>query len=115
MARAAPLHCPGRRPVPLVIVEVAFLPLAALAVERKVCVVVDALRASASAIAMLDAGAPEVLLATTVEEARRLVAPNRSAYWLIGEVGGLPPPDFDFGNSPTELRAADLRARRVMF
>ena len=37
------------------IVEVAVLPATAVDVARKVCVVVDALRASASLIAMLDA------------------------------------------------------------
>jgi len=97
------------------IVDVAFLPMAAVGIERKVCVVIDALRASASIVAMLDAGAPEILLAATVDEARRLVAAARARYWLVGEVGGQPPADFDHGNSPTELRAADLRGREVVF
>ncbi len=97
------------------IVEVAFLPLAALAVERKVCIVIDALRASATVIAMLDAGARAIVLAATVDQAREIAARSRETHWLVGEVGGQPPPDFDFGNSPTEIAHADLLARTVVF
>src|SRR5690242_14829651 len=97
------------------ILDVAFLPLVALALERKVCIVVDALRASATAVAMLDAGAREILLAPNVDEARRLAERDRAGHWLIGEVGGQAPAGFDYSNSPTALARADLAQRQVIF
>ncbi len=97
------------------IVEVAVLPIAAIAVERKVCVMVDALRASATMVAMLDAGAAEITLASSVDDARQMAAADRANTWLAGEVGGLPPEDFDLGNSPTEILATPLGTRRIIY
>jgi 2-phosphosulfolactate phosphatase len=77
-----------------------------------VAVVVDALRASATAAALLDAGAGSLLLVREVEEARgaRRLWPDALLY---GERGGLPPGGFDGGNSPRNL--PDVRGRRVVF
>lgn len=77
-----------------------------------VAVVVDALRASATAAMLLDAGADAILAVREIEEA---VAARRE--WpdalLFGERGGLPPEGFDGGNSPRE--AAVARGHRVIF
>jgi 2-phosphosulfolactate phosphatase len=100
---------------PPVILEVAFLPLAALALERKACIVVDALRASATVAALLDAGAAEIELAPSVDDARRMAERDRANTWLVGEVGGLAPPGFDESNSPTAILAARPGRRRVVF
>lgn len=83
------------------------------AVEHKAAaVIVDALRASATAAALLEAGAKDVCVVREVAEAFAL-----KAFWpdalLFGERGGVPPEGFDFGNSPAE--ASHGRNRRVIF
>lgn len=83
------------------------------AVEQDcVAIIVDALRASATAAMMFHHGAREVLAVREVEEARRAKAMHPDAL-LFGERGGLPPEGFDFGNSPLEAPAA--RDRAVIF
>lgn len=76
-------------------------------------VIVDALRASATAAALLDCGATEILVVGDVDEAVRA----RREFWtdalLFGERGGLPPEGFDYGNSPAD--APHARNRRVIF
>lgn len=67
-----------------------------------VVVVIDALRASATAATALALGARKVIPAGTIEEARSYR--GRSRYVIAGERNGVKIPDFDFGNSPTELR-----------
>ncbi len=80
--------------------------------QGAVAVIVDALRASATAAALLEAGAPEILAVREVEEAFAARADWPDAL-LYGERGGLPPEGFDFGNSPAE--AAHASGRRVVF
>ncbi len=75
-------------------------------------VIVDALRASATAAALLEAGAAAVCVVREVAEARALKETWPDAL-LFGERGGLPPDGFDFGNSPRE--AFHARERRVIF
>lgn len=77
-----------------------------------VAVVVDALRASATAAALLDAGATALLAVREVEEAFAAKGAWPDAL-LYGERGGLPPEGFDYGNSPCDARAA--QGRRVIF
>lgn len=85
----------------------------AFAVERRcVAVVVDALRASATAAMLLEHGATELLVARTVEDALGLKAQFPDAL-LFGERNALPPPGFDYGNSPREARHG--RGRRCIF
>lgn len=62
-------------------------------------VVVDALRASATAAALFDRGARELIAVRDVETARQAQAALPGAL-LLGERGGLPPEGFDGGNSP---------------
>ncbi len=77
-----------------------------------VAVIVDALRASATAAALLEAGAREILAVREVEEAFAARADWPDAL-LYGERGGLPPEGFDYGNSPAEAGFAS--GRRVIF
>jgi 2-phosphosulfolactate phosphatase len=76
-------------------------------------VIVDALRASATAAMLLEYGAREILVVAEVADALRA----REKFWpdalLYGERGGLPPEGFDHGNSPREAHFA--RDRRVIF
>lgn len=75
-------------------------------------IVVDALRASATAAMLFDAGATEILAVREVYEAYDARGDFPGAL-LFGERGGLPPEDFDFGNSPRTVEAA--RGRSVIF
>ncbi len=77
-----------------------------------VAVIVDALRASATAAMLLDSGATEILVVAEVEEAFKLSESHPDAL-LYGERGGLPPQGFDYGNSPRETEAA--KGRPVIF
>lgn len=73
--------------------------------NRAVAVIVDALRASATAAALLQAGAIEIQCFETVEAALNEKAAMPEAL-LYGERGGLPPRGFDYGNSPLEAEHA---------
>lgn len=85
----------------------------AYAVEHGcVAVIVDALRASATAAMLLDAGATELTVVRKIDEAFAAKAAMPRAL-LFGERGGLPPEGFDFGNSPRTVAAA--RGRQVIF
>jgi len=93
-------------------VEVTFVPRLASDVEAKVCVVIDALRATSTLVVLIERGVREVVVCGTLAEARRVA--RRTGYLLCGEVNSLPPPDFDYGNSPTEFAALDLSGRSAV-
>jgi 2-phosphosulfolactate phosphatase len=97
-----------------VILEVAFLPTIARAVERKLCIVVDVLRASTSLACMAEAGVRDALIAPDPAAARAAAGALGGAL-LAGEAGGRKPADFDLGNSPAEFRRPELASRRVVF
>lgn len=77
-----------------------------------VAVIVDALRASATAAMLLDVGATELLLVRDVEDAFAAKDTWPDAL-LFGERDSVPPKGFDYGNSPGEVAAA--KGRRVIF
>jgi 2-phosphosulfolactate phosphatase len=97
----------------MVKLEVALVPALLADLSGQVCIVVDVLRASSTIVTMLERGAQEVLLAPTIEEARGLHE-ELPGYLLCGEEGGLPPPGFDYGNSPSELSALDLNGQQAI-
>lgn len=72
-----------------------------------VVLLIDVLRAFSTAAYAFSRGAREIRLVSGVDEALALKAqiPNSKA---MGEVGGLPPQGFDFGNSPTRILEQDL-------
>lgn len=74
---------------------------------KGVVLLIDVLRAFSTAAYAFWRGAQEILLVSGVEEALRMKAQIPNAK-VIGEVGGLPPQGFDFGNSPTYIRVEDL-------
>ena len=78
-----------------------------------IVIVIDVLRAFSTAAYAFSRGAKAILLVSTVEEALALKAqtPHSKA---MGEVGGAPPPGFDFGNSPTYIRKVDLSGIRLI-
>ena len=72
-----------------------------------IVLVIDVLRAFSTAAYAFSRGAKEIMLVSSVEEALELKerTPNSK---MMGEVGGLPPEGFDFGNSPTRILEQDL-------
>ncbi len=84
-------------------------------------VIVDVYRAFTTAAFCVAAGAREIVLVASVEEAIRLRDADRHAVvstmpipFLTGEVGGRPVDGFDVGNSPSAIRSLDLSGRRVI-
>jgi 2-phosphosulfolactate phosphatase len=80
---------------------------------RGAVVVIDVLRAFTTAAWALAGGASEILLTASVEEAFALRRRFPEAL-IMGEVDGLKVEGFDFGNSPAEIAAADLRGCRLI-
>jgi 2-phosphosulfolactate phosphatase len=76
-------------------------------------VVIDVLRAFTTAAHAFHAGAAEIWLCRSSDEAFALRGRAPGAV-LVGEAGGQQIPGFDHGNSPSELQAADLRGRVVI-
>ncbi|MGQ0627541.1 MAG: 2-phosphosulfolactate phosphatase [Phycisphaerales bacterium] len=101
-------------------VRVHELPGEALWVDLRgaTAVVIDVLRASSTVCAALEAGAGAIVLAETVEEARRRVTERRAAgvaALLGGERGGVRVEGFDLGNSPLEYTPEAVGGREVVF
>lgn len=80
---------------------------------RGLVVVIDVIRAFTNAAFAFSRGAKEIYPVSTVEEALQFKAetPNSLA---CGEVGGIPPEGFDFGNSPTQTDTLDLSGRVII-
>ncbi len=70
-------------------------------------IVIDVLRAFSTAAYAFSMGAREILLVGTVEEALSLRQQVQNSK-VMGEVNGIRPDGFDFGNSPTYLSQEDL-------
>jgi 2-phosphosulfolactate phosphatase len=117
--------------------HVAFLPQESGDVRCRVTVVVDVLRATTSILTLFERGCAEVLVAPTVDAARRFaevaggqaVAADPSGPPVFaggrtrrtaggvrtaGEQGGLAPEGFDFGNSPAAFAHADVAGTRIV-
>ena len=77
-----------------------------------VAIIVDALRASATAAMLIDAGATEIWVVRDVDDAFRAREACPGAL-LYGERRGLPPAGFDHGNSPRD--AVHAAGRPVIF
>jgi len=78
-----------------------------------VVVVIDVIRAFSNAAYAFSVGAESITLVSGVEEALGLKAQLPGSL-VMGEVGGLPPEGFDFGNSPTEILKQDLRGKPLI-
>ena len=76
-------------------------------------VVIDVLRAFSTAAYAFAAGASEILLVSTVDEALSLRA-QRLGSLAMGEVGGLKPERFDYGNSPYEISVQDFAGQPLI-
>ncbi|WKZ39814.1 MAG: 2-phosphosulfolactate phosphatase [Anaerolineales bacterium] len=72
-----------------------------------IVLIIDVLRAFSTAAYAFSRGAKEIRLVSGVQEALDLKSQIPGAK-AMGEVGGLPPEGFDFGNSPTRILEHDL-------
>ena len=72
-----------------------------------IVLIIDVLRAFSTAAYSFSRNAKEIRLVSTVDEALTLKSQISSSK-AIGEVGGIPPEGFDFGNSPTRILEHDL-------
>lgn len=75
--------------------------------------VIDVFRAFTTAAVLLANGASRIIMVGTVEEALALRAGGIGDI-CMGEIGGKPPPEFDFGNSPFEVSAADFSGKTII-
>lgn len=74
--------------------------------------IIDVLRAFTTAAVALANGAARIVMVGSVAEA--LTLRDRGAVQLcMGEVGGLAPAEFDFGNSPFALLGIDLTGKAI--
>lgn len=76
-------------------------------------VVIDVIRAFTNAAAAFSRGATKIYPVSGVEEALRLRTEIPNSL-VCGEVGGIPPEGFDFGNSPTQTNGLDLQGRAII-
>jgi len=90
-------------------IELALLPAEAAAIATKAYIVVDVLRATTTIATLFARGMTSLVAAGRIELARELAASEHRL--LMGEVHGLPPEGFDFGNSPVEAAAAPVAGR----
>jgi len=77
-------------------------------------VVIDVIRAFTTAAFAFAAGAHEIIAVGTVEEALALRARGAGDLVMGHDVGGLPPPGFDFGNSPRSLIGVNLQGKHLI-
>lgn len=75
--------------------------------------VIDVFRACSTACYAVAAGAARIVPAASVEEALALKAAHPD-FLTMGERGCIKPEGFDFGNSPTEIKDADLSGRTLI-
>lgn len=78
-----------------------------------VAIAIDVLRATTTLAVLFGRGCGGVWLAADVGSARAIG--QATGRLICGEQGGLPPPGFDYGNSPVEFSRLDLTGREVVF
>ena len=80
---------------------------------RGVVVIVDVFRAFTTAAVAFSRGAAKIVMVAEPDEALALKARGLGNL-CVGEVNGIRPEGFDFGNSPFEMAGADLEGKFVI-
>ena len=96
-------------------IDVAFTPSEVQALDSKVCIVVDVIRASSSLTVIASKKPQQLILTTTIQKASKFASQQTVHPLLCGERKGLPPEGFDFGNSPAEYFKSDIKGRTIIF
>jgi 2-phosphosulfolactate phosphatase len=81
---------------------------------KGVVVVIDVLRAFTTTCYLFANGAKRVISVAGLRDAYA-VKKNHPSYILIGERKGIKPPDFDYGNSPAEIKNVSFHNKTVIF
>ena len=76
-------------------------------------VIIDVFRAFSTACYLFANGAAKILPVETLKDARQLKSMHPE-YILMGERGGEKLPDFDYGNSPADIREVDFTNRTII-
>ncbi len=76
-------------------------------------IVIDVVRAFTNAAFAFSRGVKEIYPVSTVEEALAFKTQDPNIL-VCGEIGGLPPEGFDFGNSPSRVLELDLNGRTLV-
>jgi 2-phosphosulfolactate phosphatase len=82
-------------------------------VDSDVVIVIDVCRAFTTAAYALAAGADEIYLVKSTQEAFELRQQNPE-WLLVGEEDGLPIPGFDHWNSPFEMESLSLNGKKLI-
>lgn len=91
--------------------DLALLPSEAEEMEAGAFLVIDVLRATTTIATLFERGLSDLLVVDSVEAGRERA--HSEGRILLGEVGGLPPDGFDFGNSPAEAATLELRGKKA--
>lgn len=75
--------------------------------------IIDVFRAFTTAAVVLANGASHIIMVGSVEQAMALRT-NGVGSFCLGEVGGIAPPGFDFGNSPFEVSEVNFADKAVI-
>lgn len=87
-----------------------------IVLSRSAVVAVDVFRASAAMCAMLLRGASQIRLFASVQELNtEYTSQTLTGILRAGEVGGLAPEEFDFGNSPREILERELFGKEILY
>ena len=78
-----------------------------------ICAVIDTIRATSTIAAMLGCGGESVIVAADKKQAFELKALFKD-HLLCGEVGGLAPKGFDYGNSPVEISNLGIKGKNFI-
>ena len=89
--------------------EVALLPSEAETIDADAFLVIDVLRATTTIATLFEGGLADLVVVDEIEAARERA--QSEGRLLFGEVGGLPPEGFDYGNSPAEAATLDVRRK----
>jgi 2-phosphosulfolactate phosphatase len=90
-------------------IDVAVLPSEVAEMPADCYVVIDTLRATTTIAALFAGGITDLVVTSRIELARELGASEGRL--LFGEVHGLAPEGFDYGNSPVDARDANVSGR----
>ena len=97
------------------LIDVAFTPSEVQAIDSKVCIVVDVIRATSSLTVIASKKPANLILTTTIMKTNKIASQLSVHPLLCGERKGLPPEGFDFGNSPDEYYKSDLKGKTIIF
>lgn len=106
---------------PALVIDVALTPDQLDGPDQRMhttCIVVDVIRATTTLCVLFERGCRSVLVAPSVADARAArsdLAARGMDILLAGEAEGLPPPGFDYGNSPAEFAGHTFHGREVIF